>query len=58
MNLLNYFYQQIEGTVAEKQFIFRPSLEEALTYAIQDIRLNWQKYKLAYMEKENGQEKN
>jgi hypothetical protein len=40
-----------------KEFIFKPSLDEALTYAIQDIRLNWQKYKSAYMEKDDGKEK-
>jgi hypothetical protein len=40
-----------------KEFIFRPSLEEALTYAIQDIRLNWQKYKSAYLEKDNDKAK-
>jgi hypothetical protein len=40
-----------------KEFIFRPNLKEALTYAIQDIRINWEKYKSAYLEKGNGQEK-
>jgi hypothetical protein len=40
-----------------KEFIFRPTLEEALTYAIQDIRLNWEKYKSAYLEKDNGKAK-
>ncbi|MDZ7364036.1 MAG: hypothetical protein ONB46_25480 [candidate division KSB1 bacterium] len=31
------------GTKHFKEFVLKPSLEEALTYAIQDIRLNWQK---------------
>jgi hypothetical protein len=40
-----------------KEFVLRFSLEEALTYAIQDIRQNWQIYKSIFLEKENGKDK-
>ncbi len=40
-----------------KEFIFKSSLEEALTFAIQDIRMNWPTYKSAFLEHENGKEK-
>jgi len=32
-----------------KQIVFPTTLEEALTYAVQDIRLNWQTYKAAFL---------
>lgn len=40
-----------------KEFLSRASLEAALNEAIDDIRLNWHKYKLAFLEQDNGQEK-
>jgi hypothetical protein len=40
-----------------KEFVFRPTLEEALTYAIHDIRQNWQKYKFVFLEMEDDKEK-
>jgi len=39
-----------------KEFVFRPSLEEALNFAIDDIHLNWRKYKSTFFEKGNGKE--
>lgn len=41
-----------------KEFIFSPSLEAALNFAIEDIHLNWRKHKSTFMEKDNGQENN
>jgi hypothetical protein len=40
-----------------KEFIYKPNLEEALNYAIDDIRQNWHNYKLAFLEQDNGKEK-
>jgi hypothetical protein len=40
-----------------KEFVFRPTLAEALTYAIHDIRKNWQKYKFAFLETEDDKKK-
>jgi len=39
-----------------KEFVNRRSLEKALTVAIQDIRSNWQKYKVAFWEMDDGKE--
>ncbi len=40
-----------------KQIIVSTSIEEALTFAIQDIRRNWQEYKTTFLGKENGHAK-
>lgn len=40
-----------------KEFVFRATLEKALTYAIHDIRHNWQRYKFAFLEMDDDKEK-
>ena len=39
-----------------KQFVSKPNLEEALTYAIQDLRDNWPIYKLTFLGEGNGKD--
>jgi hypothetical protein len=37
-----------------KQFVSKPNLEEALTYAIRDLRDNWPIYKMTFLGEGNG----
>ena len=43
----------LAGKKRLKEFVYRTTLGEALTYAIQDIRLNWETYKSTFLEKKN-----
>ncbi len=54
-----FFHRDIyfsRGRRRFKEIVHHPSLEEALTSAIRDLRQNWRKYKTAFLGEGNGEE--